>query len=54
MVVLNIVSLSAESLTLIRIQLARAINKAAVVGRTGKLINRVGLEMVGLIGKAGW
>ena len=32
----------------------RAINKAAVVGRTGKLINRAGLEIIGLVSKVGW
>ena len=53
-VILNTVSLSAESLTLIRSQRARAINKIAAAGKTGKLINRAGLEMVRLVGKAGW
>ena len=52
-VVLNIVSLSAESLTLVRVN-ERAINKAATTSRTGKLINRAGLEMIRLSGKAGW
>ena len=52
-VVLNTVSLSAESPTLIRVNEC-AINKAAAASRTGKLINRVELEMIGLVGKAGW
>ena len=52
-VVLNTVSLSAESPTLIKVN-ERAINRAAAASRTSKLINRAGLEMVGLVGKAGW
>ena len=52
-VVLNIVSLSAEFSTLVRVN-ERAINRAAAASRTGKLINRIGLEIIELVSKAGW